>query len=50
MPWQEIVQPFPKEALVFMCLQYKYFENIEGKGDIPGNKQFLLVLKCFLSV
>ena len=33
-----------------MCLQYKSFENTTGKGEIAGNKQFLLFLQCFLSV
>ena len=32
---------FPKEALVFTCLQYKYFENTVEKGEIDGNDQFL---------
>ena len=26
--------PFPKQALVFTCLQYKSFENTAGKGEI----------------
>ena len=26
--------PFPKQALVFTCLQYKAFENTFGKGEI----------------
>ena len=26
------IQPFPKQAMVFMCLQYKSFENTVGKG------------------
>ena len=25
-----------------MCLQYKSFENIVGKGEIAQNEQFLL--------
>ena len=33
---------FPKQALVFTCLQYKSFENTVGKGDIAHNEQFLL--------
>ena len=37
-----------KQALVFKCLQYKSFENIAGKGEIAGNKQFLLFQQCFL--
>ena len=31
--WKK-VQPYPKQALVFTCLQYKSFENIAGKGEI----------------
>ena len=34
--------PFPKQALVFMCLQYKSLENTVEKGEIAPNKQFLL--------
>ena len=34
--------PFPKQALVFTCLQYKSFENTVGKGEIAHNEQFLL--------
>ena len=45
-----ISQPFPKQALVFTCLQYKSFENTAGKGEIARNKQFLLFPQCFLSV
>ena len=40
-------QPFPKQALVFTCLQYKPFENTLGKGEIARNEQFLLFPKCF---
>ena len=40
----------PKQALVFMCLQYKSFENTVGKGEIARNEQFVLFPKCFLSV
>ena len=32
----------PKQALVFMCLQYMSFENTVGKGEIACNEQFLL--------
>ena len=35
-------QPFPKQALVFTCLQYKSYENTVGKGEIAHNEQFLL--------
>ena len=41
---------FPKQALVFMCLQYKSFENTAGKGDIACNKQLLLFPQCFLTM
>ena len=27
-------EPFPKQSLVYMCLQDKSFENTEGKGEI----------------
>ena len=30
--------PFPKQTLVFMCLQYTSFENTEGKGEIARNE------------
>ena len=43
-------QPFPKQALVFTCLQYKSFENTVGKGEIAHNEQFLLFPQCFLPV
>ena len=31
-----------------MCLQSKFFENTEGKGEIARKEQFLLFLQCFL--
>ena len=40
----------PKQALIFMCQQYKLFENTVGKGEIVCNKQFLLFPKCFLCI
>ena len=40
--------PFPKQVLVFSCLQYKSFENTVGKGEIAHNNQFLLFPQCFL--
>ena len=43
-------QPFPKQALVFTCLQYKSFENTAGKGEIARNEQFLLFPQCFLPI
>ena len=42
--------PFPKQALVFTCLQYKSFENTVGKGEIARNEQFLPFPHCFLTV
>ena len=45
-----IFQPFPKQALVFTCLQYKFAENTVRKGEIALNEQFLLFQQCFLSV
>ena len=39
--------PFPKQALVFTCLQYKSFENTVGKGEIARNEQFLLFPHVF---
>ena len=41
---------FPKQTLVFTCLQYKSFENTEGKGEIARNEQFLLFPQCFLTI
>ena len=34
--------PFPKQALFFTLLLYKYFENTVGKGEIARDEQFLL--------
>ena len=45
---KHILLHFPKQALVFMCLQFKCFENSVGKGEIARNKQFLLLPQCFL--
>ena len=39
---------FPKQALVFTCLQYMPFENTVGKGEIARHEQFLLFPQCFL--
>ena len=33
-----------------MCLQYKFFKNTMGKGEIAHNKQFLLFPQCFLPI
>ena len=38
---------FPKQALVFTCLQYKYFEITVGKGEIARDEQFLLFPTVF---
>ena len=43
-------KPFPKRTLIFTCLQYKSFENTEGKGEIARNEQFFLFPQCFLPV
>ena len=40
--------PFPKQTFVFMCLQYKSFENAVGKREISHNKQVLLFPQYFL--
>ena len=45
-----LYQPFPKQTLVFMCLQYKSFKNPVGKGEIACYDQFLLFPQCFLPV
>ena len=42
--------PFPKQALVYTCLQKKSFENTVGKGEIVHNEQFLLFPQCFLPI
>ena len=45
------MKPFPKQAVVFMCLKYKSVENTVGKGEIARNQQFLfflLSIQCFL--
>ena len=38
---------FPKQALIFTCLQYKSFENTQGKREIAYNERFLLFPECF---
>ena len=43
-------EPFPKQALVFTCLQYNSFENTVGKREIAHIEQFLLYPQCFLPV
>ena len=39
--WQP-QQPFPKQALDFVCLQYKSLENTLGQGEIACDALFLL--------
>ena len=41
-PSKLIFSPFPKQALVFTCLQYKSLKSTAGKGEIARNDQFLL--------
>ena len=48
--WKAYYLLFPKQALVFMCLQYKSFENTVGKGEIARKEQFLLFPQCFLPI
>ena len=43
-------RPFLKQALFFMCLRFKSFENTMGKEEIAGIKRFLLFLRCFLPI
>ena len=40
--------PFSKQALVFMCLHLKSFENTVGKEEIAHHKLFLLLPQRFL--
>ena len=44
-----MVQPFPKQALIFKCLQYKSCENTVGKGESAHNEQFLFSSSVFYS-
>ena len=41
---------FPKQSLVFTCLQCKSLENTVGKGETACNEQFLLFQKSCLFV
>ena len=45
-----VYEPFPKQALVFTCLQYKSSENTVVKGEITRNDQFLLFPQGFLPI
>ena len=38
--WPANSLPFPKQALVFTCLEYKSFENTMGKGEILATNNF----------
>ena len=40
--------PFPKQTFIFTCLQYKSFENTEGKEEIAVNEQCLLFHVFFM--
>ena len=42
-----ILTLFPKQTLVFTCLQQKSFENTVGKGEIARKEQFLLSHSVF---
>ena len=44
---EKLLNLFPKQALVLTCLQYKFFENTVGKGEIARNEQFLLFPTVF---
>ena len=43
------LNPFPNKP-GFTCLQYMFFENNVGKGEIARNEQFFLFPHCFLPV
>ena len=43
-------KPFPRQVLVFKCLQYQSLENTAGKGEIDCKEQFLLFPQCFLPI
>ena len=47
MDWLSTGSPFPKQALVFICLEHKIVENTEGKGEIARHEQFLLFPTVF---
>ena len=36
--FHEMLNPFPNKPWLFMCLQYKSFENAVRKGEIARNK------------
>ena len=41
----DVLQPFRKQALVFIYLQYKSFENTVGKGDFGELSAISIELK-----
>ena len=41
-------ETFPKQPLVFTCLQNKSVENTVGIGKFARNEQILLFTQCFL--
>ena len=43
----EMHERFPKQALVYTCLQYKSFGNTAGKGEMAHKEQFLLLPQYF---
>ena len=43
-----MINPFPKQALVFTFRQYKALENTVGKEETSRNNEFLLFAHCFL--
>ena len=40
-----ILYPFPKQALVFSCLQYKSIENTVRKGEMARKEHFFLICR-----
>ena len=40
----------PKHVRVFMCLQYKTFENTAGKGETARKEIFNIFPQCFLPI
>ena len=45
-----ISELFPKQALLFTCLQCKSFENTVREGEITPNEQFLLSPHCLFNL
>ena len=44
------INPFPRQALVFTCLQYKSYENTAEKGEIARNTKAVFLLVCNVSL